>query len=146
MENLGYGTHFTVDGFQADDAALTAEGAALNFLKDVAAYLEPGEGNSFQAVAQGSNGESAALIVSESQLLLHAFPDLRSVSLQVFTRRDVSLTQLMTLLEQAFDAGRFESHLGNVARTAPTDKDELERMVQGDRAYARARLTGLRSG
>jgi S-adenosylmethionine/arginine decarboxylase-like enzyme len=146
MDDLGYGTHFTVDGFQAGGAALTREGAALDFLRSVAEYLEPSNLNPVTAQLPEPDGESAALISNESQLLLHVFPELRSLSLQVFTRREVSLAQLMTLLEQDFAAGRFESHLGNVARIAPTSEDDLERMVRGDRAYARARLTGMHGG
>lgn len=145
MENLGYGTHFTVDGFQTG-RTLTEAGAAGDFLLAVAGHLEPSGSDPFQVSVAAEDGESAALLNSETQLLLHLFPELRSVSLQVFTRRDVSLTKLMQLLEQSFAAGRFESHLGNVARAAPQDRNDLQRMVQGDRAYARARLVTARSG
>lgn len=145
MENLGYGTHFTVDGFQTGGSVAPA-GAAAGFLRAVADYLEPSASEPFQVSVAAEDGESAALLSSETQLLLHLFPELRSVSLQVFTRRDVSLTKLMQLLEQSFAAGRFESHLGNVARAAPRDRNDLQQMVQGDRAYARARLVTARSG
>jgi hypothetical protein len=145
MENLGYGTHFTVDGFQAGSDELGSEGAALAFVRSVAGDLERDNVSPFQIVVTEDDGESAALVSNESQLLLHVFPQLRSLSLQVFTRREVSLSSLMTLLKQEFSAGRFESHLGNVARTAPTSERELQRLVQGDRAYARARHVNSRA-
>ena len=144
MENLGYGTHFTVDGFLAGSEQLGSEGAALAFLRSVAADLEPDSGNPFQTVVTEGDGESAALVSNESQLLLHLFPQQRSLCLQVFTRREVSLGSLLPLLKQTFSAGRFESHLGNVARTVPPNELELQRMVQGDRAYVRARHVNAR--
>lgn len=146
MENLGYGTHVTVDGFLAGSEELASEGAALVFLHSVAADLEPGSDRPFQTVVTEDDGESAALASNETQMLLHVFPQLRSLCLQVFTRRELSPGSLLPRMKRMFSVGRFESRMGNVARTVPPNELELQRIVHGDRAYVRARHVNARDG
>src|SRR5690554_4567671 len=128
MESLGYGTQFTVDGFQAAQKHLAEPETLQQLLQLIADQLEPCNVNPLEAMVVNTDGVSAALLSCESQLLLHAFPAARAVTLQVFTRRDLPLSGLMSLMRERLSAGRFESHLGNVSKVAPTVRVELERM------------------
>ncbi len=140
MESLGYGTYLTVTGFLASAEALADPDKVPALLHRLASALEPDKVVISELTAVSQDGMSAALLCVETQLAVHAFPNLRQLSLHVFTRRDVPHSILYQLLKDDFLVGRVESHLSNVGRVAPESKDELRRMLIGDRDYARARL------
>ncbi len=140
MESLGYGTYLTVTGFQASAEALADRDKVPALLHRLASELEPDKIVINELTASNEDGMSAALLCVETQLAIHVFPGLCQLSLHVFTRRDVPHSLLYQLLKDDFLVGRVESHLSNVGRVAPESKEELQRMLMGDRDYARARL------
>lgn len=140
MENLGYGSRFTVDGFLASERLLADGGVLKRLVTRLAGNLEPCSDRGHEATLDEADGVSVAAICAESQIVLHAFPAARALNLHLFTRRDVPLTALLGLLGEELEAGRYESHLSSVGRIAPADDGELARMLAGDRGYARARL------
>ena len=142
METLGYGTHLILDGFNADVNSLE-EAVITDFLKGLAGLLEPGKNVTpeIRPVEDLPAGFSAALLLPESHATLHTFTEARVLSLQVFSRHGLELTDLNKRLGRTFGVRRFESHISNHSKTMSKDPERRARTLLGDRSYASLRLT-----
>lgn len=147
MERLGYGTHLTVEAFQAQQDLLKDESAVRRLLIDLAAVMETNCVEEFlEELVHAEDGFSVARLCSESQLFIHLFPDLGILSCRVFTRRKANLTPIVETLREHFRTGRFESHVSSVSKLAESESGALKAMLQGDRRYARARFDAVSNG
>lgn len=144
-EGLGYGTQIMLDGAYADVAQLTDSAAVREVLERIVAEVEPKMENAIAAEVvihdAGANGMSAALIRGETAALLHAFPDLRTVTLHLFSAHDLSLSTTTRMFLDAFGVGRFQSSVRAFGHYPPRDPKALERALAGLRDYARIRVT-----
>lgn len=147
MERLGYGTHLTVDAYQAQQVGIATQQSMQKLLALLARTIENSCDEEFlEAVVVTDGGLSAARLCSESQLFIHLFPEAEALSFRVFTRRNATLSPLVEMLRKHFRTGRFESHISSVSKLAAHDKSEVEAMLQGDRRYALARFETMNSG
>lgn len=144
-EGLGYGTAVLLDGAYADVTKLTDQGAVRDVLERIVAEVEPNVGSTSPAdvVFHDSrrDGMSAALIRGETSVLLHAFPDLRTVTLHLFSAHDLSLSATTRMFLDAFDVGKFQSSVRAYGHYPPRDPVALEHALAGLRDYARIRVT-----
>jgi S-adenosylmethionine decarboxylase len=136
VESLGYGTHLILDGFNADAERLQDTNVVNACLQDVAGLLESTQSD-ILSVSE-TTGISATLRLAESHLSLHTYST--NLSLQIFSRHDVRLSEITDLLTQHFAVRRVESFLSNHARTMPQDVAVRRRVLLGDRAYSELRL------
>jgi hypothetical protein len=140
MDSLDYGRRFIIDARLPGAARSYGKGDVEKYLLELHASLEgdrtPGE----TVLVQDDDGLTAAIRGAEAHAVLHLFPGLAKLSLFVFTRRDVLLSDLTRELSRHFEVGRFESNLGNAAKALPRETDRLRRALAGDRSYARIRL------
>ncbi len=145
VDVLAYGTHLVYDGTGADpsrlaDGALVARVAAL-----VAATLD-GAAHATRIVVEEDDGVSAAMVMTEASIALHAFPGLGSLCLDVFSVRRRRAEDLYHAVEEAFAVGRSTSRREVRARAPrPFDPAGIRRRLRGERAYAEARFTDLRA-
>jgi hypothetical protein len=140
MDSLDYGRRFVVDA-QSPRGPMTRTRADVErYLSELHARLEGGRNPHDSILVEEEDGFSAAILGSEAHAALHLFPDLGRLSLHVFSRRDVLLSDLTRELARHFDVGRFESHLGSATKALPRDAARLRRALAGDRGYARIRL------
>ncbi len=140
MELLGYGSHITVEGFQASETSLADNELVKAVVQDLASMLEPRSMRQASAELSAENGSSAAEHRGETQISLHTFVSARAWQMRLFTRRDFPVTEVFGLLRERFGTGRFESRLTAVGKVAPVDNAGLARILAGDRGYAWARL------
>ena len=143
METLGYGTHMIIDGFNAETATLDDTTVLKAFLLDQATRLEPGKRavSEVHTVEVLPTGLSAALLLPESHLSLHTFTKSRTLTLSVFSRHGLNLSDLTDSLAATFGVRRFESHLSNHSRTMSKEPAHRTRTLHGERSYAATRLT-----
>lgn len=143
-EGLGYGTQVMLDGAYADQARLTDKDAVRAVLQRIVAEVEPNVEATAPAEVvfhdSGRDGMSAALIRGETSALFHAFPDLRTVTLHLFSAHDLSLSSTTRMFLGAFDVGRFQSSVRAYGHYLPRDPVELEKALAGLRDYARIRV------
>lgn len=145
VEYLGYGTHLTVDVYQAAGHRLEDPEVMLELLGELAQEIETGQEARVSAQFEEQDGSSAALVCSESQFYLHFFPEARVAHFRVFTRRDVGLSALMARFRHHLHSGRFESQLSTVSKLADHNEEHARQILAGDRSYARARFKALQS-
>lgn len=140
-EGLGYGIQVSLDGDHADEAQLRLPGAASAILERMIRLVEPDAIAPVDAIFDaGSDGLSAALIMGETAGVVHTFPRLRTVNLQLFTSHDMSLSTTLKMFIDAYQIGRFRSAVREFGRYLPRDRDGLRRAVAGERTYVQLRL------
>lgn len=136
MESLGYGTQLILDGFNADAERLKDVTVVNACLNEVSVLLEPVQSEVLTVTE--ATGISATLRLSESHLSLHTFN--ANLSLQIFSRHDVPLSEVADLLTKHFSVRRVESFLSTHAKTLPQDVEARKKVLAGDRAYSSLRL------
>ena len=137
---IDYGRRFVVDASRPSAWSPLGRDEVESYLIELNELLEAGRKPTVSMVVEEDDGFSAGVLGHEAHVVLHLFPALRSLSLQVFSRRDVLLSDLTRNLGQSFGVGRFESHLGHATKSLPQDEARLGKVLRGDRAYARVRL------
>lgn len=140
MDALDYGRRFTVDAFRLDSSLQVDEGLMRDALDELYAFVESPRSGRQIVYYDDLDGMSSAVCGDEAHAAIHLFHQLGTVSLQVFSRRDVLLSDVTDFLARRFGVGRFESHLGNATKALPKDPDRLRSLLSGDRSFARVRL------
>lgn len=164
LDALGYGTHFTFDGFRADADLLAAPTSARELLDALVAWLEPqhrgrpllleeptangahgadgtgGTGGASAGHDAPPAGVSAGLQLAEAYLLLHTFAPLGRLTLTAFSRRTLPLHELAERVVAHYRVGRWEASLRPRGKLLPEDPEELGRQLAGERFYAQLRL------
>ncbi|HLR47183.1 MAG TPA: S-adenosylmethionine decarboxylase [Deinococcales bacterium] len=143
METLGYGTHLTVDVFQADLSEFVAPEQVLELLRELAASIESGANEVLEVPVVAADGSSVAVLGSESQLFMHVFPGKSTASLRIFTRLDSTLAAVIETIREKFRTGRTESHVSMVSKVVPRERQLVETVLRGDRGYVLARLEAI---
>lgn len=144
-EGLGYGTQISVDGGYAAARKLADPGAARELLSGIlrlveppASHLGPGE---VVVVEAGADGLSAGVISGETVAVLHTFPVMGAVTLHLFSGHDLSLSGAIKLFLSTYEIGRFQSAVRSFGRYLPRNPEQLAHAINGERAYARLRLS-----
>ncbi len=144
-EGLGYGTEIMLDGAYADSAKLEDPATVSAVLEAIVAAVEPVaagvQGAEVVTTDVGAAGFSAALIRGETVAVLHAFPQLRTVSLHLFSAHDLPLSATTRQFLAAFEVGRFQSSVRAFGQFPPRDPERLKRDLAGQRSYVKLRVT-----
>lgn len=146
MEKLGYGTQLTVHATQAARDKLLDSDQMVGLLQKLADEVDRSPDRRTVVRVDADDGVSGVVLGSESQFYVHMFPESGTVLLRIFTRKDVSLSPLVTLFRQHFETGRFDGHISGVGKIAGTDEKELATVLAGDRTYVRARVEAMAGG
>ncbi|HEX7004656.1 MAG TPA: hypothetical protein VF168_10775 [Trueperaceae bacterium] len=137
---VDFGRRFVVDASRPGSWTPIGRSDVEAYLAELNELLEGPRKPALSLVVEEADGFSACVLGHEAHVVLHLFPALGVLSLQVFSRRDVLLSDLTRNLGQRFGVGRFESHLGHATKSLPKDEERLARVLRGDRSYARVRL------
>src|SRR5690625_7619698 len=113
MESLGYGTHVTLDAFEAATVQSQADGQVTDLLRSLVNHLESEDTGQLTVDLAAADGVSAALLQGESQLFIHLFPADRRVSLRLLTRRDVPVSPLLIEFRQRMITIWYAIHLSS---------------------------------
>lgn len=138
---IDYGRRFVVDAQRPGSWAPIGTSDVQAYISEVNELLEGGRQPAISQLVEEEDGFTAGVLGSEAHVVLHLFPALGTLCLQVFSRRDVLLSDLTRHLGERFGVGRFESHLGHATKALPRNPERFAQVLAGDRAYARVRLT-----
>lgn len=140
MDPLDYGQRLTIDAEHPTGIAFEVGDRLPALLTRLHALLEGGPEQPELVLLEAADGASGGIRSDEANAAIHVFPSIGRLCLQVFSRREVLLSNLTDLLSAEFGVGRFESHLGNVSRALPKGRQEMLKLLAGEREYARVRL------
>ncbi len=135
MELIAYGTRLILNGYTINKAQM--DKTHLNdFLETCSALLEPITKNRPVVIETADpQGGSLAMLMPESYVMLHAFPDLGVVSSRIFSHRHLLVSRLSSLFTEHFVVGRHESHLSNFSSSLSKNESDVKRLLRGDRVY-----------
>jgi len=150
VEILGFGTRLIIDAIQADQASLADVRVSRAFINQACTMLEPTTHPKVMLLEhpqKAGGGFSVGVLLAESQITLHTFPDLRKLTASTFSRKSFHPPEVLRALERHFGSGRVESETLTYSRLLPREIAALERALRGERMYARLRLDeGLTNG
>ena len=138
---LGYGNVLSLDGFRASSSTMTMPSEIEAFLGELGELLDPG-GEPRVHVIAGDDGVSGLSVSAESQILVHTFPDHERIAFRAFSRRILPVITLSERVRVRFGIGRLESQLRQrTVLVPPADEVPHDRILAGERSYARLRVT-----
>lgn len=137
LDILGFGSHLVIDGFQAAPELLEDEDHIARVVESLGRLLEPLPLS--RQRSSHDDGLSELVILAEAHLTLHTFLLQGCVSLSIFSRKTLHLQDILNVLSEGFDIGRYESYLTRRSKTYQNGAD-LEALIRGERSYVSARL------
>lgn len=145
VDVLAYGTHLVYDGTGADPSRLADRALVARVAASVASVLDDAA-KPTRVEVEDEGGVSVAMVLTEASVVLHAYPGLGALCLDVFSVRRRRAEDLYHAVEEAFAVGRSTSRREARARAPrPGDGDGIRLRLIGERAFAEARFTDLRT-
>ncbi len=146
MELFGFGSHLMIDGHHAEKSKLEDKEFIHGLLEKLPLEMDmhkimPVHVMDVTGSHPEDSGITGVVIVAESHIAIHTFPEKRFVSLDVFSCKDFDTQKAVSSLVEAFQIGRFETHLINRGKEFPHDLPSIERILAGDRSYLEARIS-----
>jgi S-adenosylmethionine decarboxylase len=146
LELFGFGSHLMIDGHHAEKSKLEDKDFIHSVLEKLPLEMDMHKVMPVHVMdVVGSHPEDSGItgvvIVAESHIAIHTFPEKRFVSLDVFSCKDFDTQKAVSSLVEAFQIGRFETHLINRGKEFPHDLPSIERILAGDRSYLEARIS-----
>ena len=146
LELFGFGSHLMIDGHHAEKSKLEDKNFIHSLLERLPLEMDMHKIMPVHVIdVTGSQPEDSGItgvvIVAESHIAIHTFPEKRFVSLDVFSCKDFDTQKAVSSLVEAFQIGRFETHLINRGKEFPHDLASIERILAGDRSYLEARIS-----
>lgn len=144
-EGLGFGTQVSLTGVYADAETLGDRDALTAVLTAMVGEVEQSPQShdldaQLAVVGDDLDGLSGCLIKGETVAQVHTFTSLRTVTLQLFSAHDISLSTTTKQFIEAYSVGRFESSVRAYGRYPRRDEQALKTLLLGEREYARLRV------
>lgn len=145
LELFGFGPHLMIDGYQANAARL----ADTELIKRVLAVMPealvmtkvlPPLVFHYNGTTAEDSGVTGVVIIAESHIAIHAFPQRRFVSVDIFSCKEFDLQKAVDYLVKTFEIGRYETHLINRGKELPKDPALACAIIEGDREYLESRI------
>ncbi|WP_026234731.1 adenosylmethionine decarboxylase [Calidithermus timidus] len=145
MELFGFGPHLMIDGYNANAEKL----ADFELVRRVLDELPTEMGMTkvlppfvYRYDGQGgqSTGVTGVVLIAESHIAIHTFPEKRFVSVDIFSCKEFDLSKALSSVVEKFEIGRYETYLINRGKEFPKDPDLARQIVLGEREYLEARV------
>ena len=117
MQTINFGEHFTLDGYGGDEGKLNDEALVLNCLNELPEKLgmkklgEPVVYLALENDEKDPGGWSGYVIIMESHISIHTFPDRGFVSIDVYSCKNGMDTDFISkYFEEKFDLKDIEQN------------------------------------
>lgn len=142
---LAYGTQVVMDGRLADEARLRSAELAETFARETLHMLEGVSVTPLVQVIEVTEGlgpgVSAVARVGESGVMVHTFTAIGRLTMRLVSVRSLVVDDVRRAFVEAFGIGRHQTHVTARFRTMASLEPVLAAQLQGERDYARVRLT-----
>lgn len=145
MELFGFGPHLMIDGFHADPVRLDD----LELIHQVLDALPtemgmtkimPPHVTRYGGSQPGDAGITGVVMIAESHIAIHTFPQKRFLSVDVFSCKEFDTARAVQSLVRAFDIGRYDTFFFNRGKEFPRDLETAVKILSGERDYLEARI------
>ena len=144
MENLtfGYGMHLTLDGYDCSPEKLANLDNIYEFLDrcpDLISMTKimPPYVFKYQAHVPEDSGLSGFVLIAESHISVHTYPEKGYLSLDIFSCKDFNHHQAVAYATELFGIGRHELNLLNRGVEFPREVKQVENLLRHERQRLR---------
>ena len=139
---LGYGQHLTLDGYDAAPKLLADFDTIYEFLDRCPDLIKmtkimPPYVFKYQAPEPADWGVSGFVLIAESHISVHTYPERGYLSIDIFSCKDFDYQQAIDYATQTFAIGRHEHHLLDRGLEFPREVKVVERFLRQERRQMR---------
>ncbi len=124
---IGFGPHLMVDGYQANYDVLASVEAITNFLEELPKEIEmtkimPPYVFKYDGGDKPEDwGISGFVIIAESHISIHTFPEKEYFSLDIFSCKDFDIDKAIKIIKEYFNTDNLEIRTTNRGTEFPRD-------------------------
>ncbi len=124
---IGFGPHLMVDGYQANYDVLASVEAITNFLEELPKEIEmtkimPPYVFKYDGGDKPEDwGISGFVIIAESHISIHTFPEKEYFSLDIFSCKDFDIEKAIKIIKEYFNTDNLEIRTTNRGTEFPRD-------------------------
>lgn len=135
---FGFGVHLMVDGYGCERAGLEDMGRIYNFLDAYPAEMEmtkimPPYVFRYSGTVPEDWGISGFVLIAESHISIHTFPDKQYLSLDMFSCKPFDTGLAVDKIKQYFKIQKFEMQVLDRGQEFPNTVRESAQVVRMDR-------------
>ena len=139
---IGFGLHMTLDGYGCSPERLANLDAIYEFLEhcpDLIAMTKimPPYVFKYHGKVAEDWGLSGFVLIAESHISIHTFPDRGYLSLDIFSCKDFDYNQAVAYVTEVFGIARHELNLLDRGLEFPREVRTVERLLRQERDQMR---------
>ena len=135
---FGFGVHLMVDGYGCNRSALEDIGLIYKFLDEYPEQMDmtkimPPYVFRYTGAIPDDWGVSGFVLIAESHISLHTFPDKQYLSLDMFSCKPFDTEQAVEFIKQHFEIQKYEMRVLDRGQEFPNTIQESAQVVRMDR-------------
>ncbi len=139
---LGYGLHLTLDGYGCSQEQLANLDVVYEFLDRCPEVIQmtkimPPYVFKYHAPNPEDWGISGFVLIAESHISIHTYPEKRYLSLDIFSCKHFDHQKALTYVTELFGITRHELHLLDRGLEFPRNVKMVERLLREERKQTR---------
>ena len=141
-----FGPHLMLDAYGCDRARLEDVGLVSSILEELPAAIDmtrimPPYVFKYSGEVPDDWGVSGVVLIAESHISIHTFPEKGYISLDIFSCRDFDIDYATNYIVRKFKAERFEKQIVSRGREFPRSPGRALRIVQEERGRLKVPAT-----
>ncbi len=139
---LGFGLHLTLDGYGCSEEKLANLETIYQFLDHCPDMIQmtkimPPYVFKYHGKVPEDWGVSGFVLIAESHISIHTFPDRAYLSLDIFSCKDFDYDQAVAYVSELFGISRHEINLLDRGLEFPREVRTVERLLRQEREQMR---------
>jgi S-adenosylmethionine decarboxylase len=139
---LGFGLHLTLDAYGCSQEELANLDTIYEFLDRAPDLIQmtkimPPYVFKYQAQVPEDSGVSGFVLIAESHISIHTFPERAYLSLDIFSCKDFDYDQAVAYATKLFGITRHEINLLDRGLEFPRQVKRVERLLRDERKHMR---------
>ena len=139
---LGFGLHLTLDAYGCSQEELANLDTIYEFLDRAPDLIQmtkimPPYVFKYQAQVPEDSGVSGFVLIAESHISIHTFPERAYLSLDIFSCKDFDYDKAVAYATKLFEITRHEINLLDRGLEFPREVKRVERLLRDERKHMR---------
>ncbi|MGC9195109.1 MAG: adenosylmethionine decarboxylase [Syntrophobacteraceae bacterium] len=135
---FGFGVHLMLDGYGCDTGSLQDISKIYNFLDNYPAQMDmtkimPPYVFRYNGVVPEDWGVSGFVLIAESHISIHTFPDKQYLSIDMFSCKPFDTDVAIETIKSYFDIKKYEAKVMDRGQEFPNTIGESAQVVRMDR-------------
>lgn len=147
----GFGPHLMLDGYGCEQSKLADLEHIYKVLDEFPVEIGmtkimPPYVFKYSGLKPEDWGVSGFVLIAESHISIHTFPEKKFLSLDIFSCKDFEIDRAIEIVSNAFEIEKFEKNVLDRGTEFPKDTARAAKLVRRDRARVVAAPVAARNG